>query len=92
VNSKPIYFYGFFVKNGSSVSSTHVSSAYNRISYRKLSISMPHFLYHTSYLSGILLYNPNSITPLTEAPLFPHFKFFNTSFRCPGALLSCKTL
>ena len=80
INSKPITFSGSFVKNGSSISSTHVNSAYNRISYRQLSISMPYYLYHTSYLSGILLYNPYTITPLTEAPVFPHFKFFNASF------------
>ncbi len=87
VNSKPIKFSGFFVQNGSSVSSTHVYSALNRISYRKLLISMPHFLYHTSYLSGILLYNPYTIIPFTEAPIFPHFQYFNASLRPRSAMI-----
>jgi len=81
VNSKPMTFSGYFVDNGSLISSTHISSVYNRISYRKHSSSMPHFLFHTSYLSGILLYKPSSITPLTESPLYPHFKYFNSLFR-----------
>ena len=81
INSKPMTFSGYFVENGSLISSTHLSSVLNRISHRKHSISMPHFLFHTSYLSGILLYNPNSITPLTETPIFPFFKFFNAKIR-----------
>jgi ribosomal protein S4 len=81
INSKPMTFSGYFVPNGSLISCSHLSSVFNRISHRKHSLSMPHFLFHTSYLSGILLYNPYSITPFTESPSFPHFKYFNATFR-----------
>ncbi len=81
VNYKPVYYSGFFVDNGSSISCSHVTSAFNRASFSRGRFSMPRFLFHTSYLSGVRVYNPRNIIPSTESPISPHFKFFNNSIR-----------
>jgi small subunit ribosomal protein S4 len=86
VNSKPVTYAGHFVARGSSITSTNITSALNRIQYQKLSynggISIPNFLYHTSFLSGILVNHPRDIIPVNSNPaviLYGHS--FNNSIR-----------
>lgn len=81
VNGTVVLFPGFFVSNGSCIVSSNVNSAFIRISYRKKGLSMPNYLYHTGYLSGVLLEVPRNIIPLTESPLTPHYRHFNESVR-----------
>ena len=85
VNSTVNKHSGHYITVGSKISSTNINSAIIRINYSNNSpspLNIPHHLYHTSYLSGILLYNPFNIVPLTES-YSPFYRYFNNSFSRP---------